>query len=278
LAFEQLGLTEDQRLTLASLLAKPSGLLLVTGPSGSGKSTTLYSFLSKLNTGHANIVTIEDPVEYELAGVTQIPVQPQAGLTVADGLRAIPHHNPDIVMVSELEDQEAASLAVRTALTGHLVLSSLHTNDASKGITRLLDLRVEPFFLCSTVTGILSQRLIRKLCTACREPYVVEAVSVIHLGVSLPKETGAVPVWRAKGCTRCRDTGFYGRTGVFELLVVDHQIRSLIIKRTSGAQIRQSAISRGMMSLPQAVWHKVQAGVTSLHEFIRVLPPEQTGI
>ena len=274
LTVEQLGLTEDQRLNLATLLAKPHGLLLVTGAAGSGRSTTLQACLAKLHTGHANIVTLEDPVERELAGTTQISVQPNAGFTFADGLRAIVHHDPDIIMVGEIPDQETAGLTVRAALTGRLVLSSLHTNDASSTITRLLDLGVEPFFLCSTLTGILSQRLVRKLCEACREPYEVEGASLTHLGTFFPKRTGTVPLWRAKGCKQCRQTGFHGRTGIFELLVVDHQIRSLMIKRTSGIQIRQSAVSRGMMILPQAMWRKIQAGITSLEEMIRSLPPE----
>ena len=219
-------------------------------------------------------MTLEDPVARELAGATQITVQPNAGFTFADGLRAIEHHDPDIVMVGEIPDQETAGLTVRAALTGRLVLSSLHTNDASSTITRLVDLGIEPFFLCSTLTGILSQRLVRKLCEACREPYEVEGASLTHLGTFFPKRAGTVPLWRAKGCKQCRQTGFHGRTGIFELLVIDHQIRSLMIKRTSGIQIRQSAVSRGMMILPQAMWKKIQAGVTSLEEMIRILPPE----
>jgi len=274
LAVEQLGLTQDQRLAIASLLAKPTGLFLITGPSGSGKTTSLYAFLSKLNTGQVNLMTIEDSVEHELVGATQVPVQPDAGLTFAGALRASLHHDPDVVMVGELQDRETAHLAVRTALTGHLVLSSLHTNDASSTITRLLDLDVEPFFLCTTVSGILAQRLVRKLCAACREPYEVEGVSLVHLGISFSRDPGAVEVFRAKGCERCRQTGYHGRTGIFELLVVDHQIRSLIIKRTSGYQIRQSAVSRGMLTLPQAMWQKIQTGETSLEELMRVLPPD----
>ncbi|MBI4342294.1 MAG: Flp pilus assembly complex ATPase component TadA [Candidatus Omnitrophica bacterium] len=274
LSAERLGLTQEQRLTIVSLLAKPAGLFLVTGPSGSGKTTSLYAFLSKLNTGSLNLVTIEDPVEHALAGGTQIPVQPAAGLTVAEALRAGLHHDPDVIMVDELQEREATHLAVRTALTGRLVLAGLHTADASSVITRLLDHGVEPFFLCTTVTGILAQRLVRKLCTACREPYEVEGASLVHLGISFPNDPGAVKVFRATGCERCRRTGYRGRTGIFELLVVDHQIRSLIIKRTSGYQIRQSAVSRGMLTLPQAMWLKIQAGETSLEELMRILPPD----
>ena len=274
LALEQLGLDREQRLTLVSLLAKPSGLLLVTGPSGCGLSTTLYALLAKLNTGQVSLVTVEDQVERVLAGATQIPVHPKEGLTFADGLQASAFHDPDIVMLGELPDQETAGLAVRTALTGHLVLAGFHTNDAASAITRLLDFGIEPFFLCSTLSGILAQRLVRKLCPACREPHEVEGASLIHLGITLPKETGAVEVFRPKGCAKCRQTGYHGRTGIFELLPIDHQIRSLIIKRTSGFQIRQSAISRGMFILPQAMWLKIHDGETSLEELMQVLPPD----
>jgi type II secretory ATPase GspE/PulE/Tfp pilus assembly ATPase PilB-like protein len=260
---------------MAQLLAKSSGLVLVTGPSGSGKTTSLYTFLTKLNTGAANILAIEDLVERELPGTTQIPIQPKGGLTFADGLRAIPHHDPDIVMVSELPDQETASLCVRTALTGRLVLSSLHTNDAASAIVRMLDLGVEPFFLCSTLTGVLSQRLVRKVCPSCKEAYEVDTASLVHLGIYLAKTADTVTAWRGKGCKKCRQTGYLGRTGVYELLLVDHQIRSLILKRTPGAQIKQSAVSRGMVGLPQSIWQKVQTGVTSLEELLRLLSPEQ---
>ena len=274
LPLDQLGLLEEQRRQLAALLSKTAGLLLVTGPSGSGKSTTLYTCLATLNTGRVNIITVEDQVEQVLPGLTQIPVQTRTGLTFADGLRSIADHDPDVVMVGEMGDRETASLTVRAALTGHLVLSTLHTNDASGAVTRLLDLEIEPFFLCQTLSGILAQRLIRRLCVACREPSDVEASSLAPLGVAAPKRAGAVRLWRPRGCKRCRRTGYHGRTGVFELLAVDHHIRSLMIKRTSSAQIRQSAMSRGMVSLAQAFWQKVATGETSLAELSRILPPD----
>jgi type II secretory ATPase GspE/PulE/Tfp pilus assembly ATPase PilB-like protein len=201
-------------------------------------------------------------------------VHTRTGLTFADGLRSIADHDPDVVMVGDMGDQETAGMTVRTALTGHLVLSTLHTNDASSAVTRLLDLGIEPFFLCQTLSGILAQRLVRKLCVACREPSDVEASSLVPMGIAVPKRSGAVRLWRPKGCKRCRQTGYHGRTGVFELLAVDHHVRSLIIKRTSGSQIRQSAMSRGMISLAQAFWQKVATGDTSLAELSRILPPE----
>jgi len=274
---EKLGLSEEQHQQLVSFLAKPTGLLLVTGPTGSGKSSTLYAFLTRLNTGRVNIVTLEDPVEHELPGATQTQVQPKVGLTFASGLRSMLRHDPDIVMVGEIRDQETAGLAVRASLTGHLVLSTLHTNDAASGITRLLDLGIEPFLLCSTVSGIVSQRLVRRLCESCRESSDVAAASLVTMGVAVPRQRGTVRVWRAKGCRACNKTGYYGRTGIFELLVIDHHIRSLVIKRTSSTQIRQSALARGMMSLAQSGWQKAEAGITSFEELIRVLPSEERG-
>ena len=274
LQLNQLGLMDEQLRQLEPLLARPTGLLLVTGPTGSGKSTSLYAFLAKLNTGQVNLVTIEDPVEHEQAGVTQIQVHPKIGLTFADGLRSMLRHDPDVIMVGEIRDHETAGLAVQASLTGHLVISTLHTNDASSGITRLMDLGIEPFLLCSTLSGILSQRLVRCLCTACREAVELDAASLAHLGVSFPGEQGSVKVWRPTGCKQCRQTGYHGRTGVFEFLPVDHRIRSLIIKRTPSVQIRQSAMANGMRNLLQSCWQKVEAGVTSLEELIRILPAD----
>lgn len=274
LRMDQLGLEEDQLTGLKHLLGRPTGLLLVTGPTGSGKSTSLYAFLSMLSTRRVNIVTIEDPVEHELPGVTQIQVQPKVGLTFATGLRSMLRHDPDIIMVGEIRDQETASLAVRAALTGHLVLATLHTNDAASGITRLMDLGVEPFLLCSTVSGILSQRLLRLLCASCLSTAEVDAGGLAAVGVGVPGSCGVVQVARAKGCKACRETGYRGRTGVFEFLSVDHHIRSLIIKGSSSAQIRQSAMAKGMSTLAQASWQKVRAGLTGLEELARVLPSE----
>jgi general secretion pathway protein E len=267
-------MTDEQLQSVQTLLAKPTGLLLVTGPTGSGKTTSLYAFLSQLNTGQTNIVAIEDPVEHELPGLTQVQIQPKAGLTFATGLRSMLRHDPDIIMVGEIRDQETASLGVRAALTGHLVLSTLHTNDAASGITRLLDLGVEPFLLCSTLSGVLSQRLIRTLCEACRVAVAIDAASLRPLGIAAPAAADLSRIWRAGGCANCRSTGYYGRTAIFELLPVDHHVRSLMIKRTSWIQIHQSAVSRGMMTLADSGWQKVQADQTSVEELVRVLPTE----
>ena len=270
----QLGLADDQLRQLEPLLARPTGLILVTGPTGSGKSTSLYAFLAKLNTGKVNIVTIEDPVEHEQAGLTQIQIHPKVGLTFADGLRSMLRHDPDVIMVGEIRDHETASLAVQASLIGHLVISTLHTNDASSGITRLLDLGIEPFLLCSTLSGILSQRLVRRLCTHCREAVEIETATLAHLGLNLPQEPPRLKVWRQAGCKQCRQTGYHGRTGVFELLPVDHRVRSLIIKSTPSVQIRQSAMANGMRSLLQSCWQKVEASMTSLEEVVRILPAD----
>ena len=274
LRLEQLGLTDDQRRRLASLLARRSGLCLVAGPAGCGASTTLYACLSALNTGGSHLVTIEERIERELPGLTQVQVRAGTGLTYAAGLHSILRHDPNVVMVGELQDRDTARLAVRAALTGRLVLAGLHTHDAAGAVTRLLDLGIEPFFLCSTVSGILSQRLLRRLCSGCREQAHVNSAALASLGVAVPKALERVTLWRGRGCAECRKSGYHGLTGIFELLVVDHHIRSLIIKGTSSAQIRQSAVSRGMVSLLHAGWQAVMAGDTSLEELLRAFPPE----
>lgn len=274
LKLSQLGMQADQLSDVKAILNKPTGLFLVTGPTGSGKTTSLYAFLSMLSMRKVNILTIEDPVEHELPGSTQMQVHPKAGLTFATGLRSMLRHDPDIVMVGEIRDQETAQLAVRAALTGHLVLATLHTNDATSGITRLIDLGVEPFLLCSTLAGILSQRLVRVLCPDCKRTVEADPASLAAMGVSAAAKGKTIALGCPKGCGKCRQTGYHGRAGVFELLTIDSHLRSLIIKRSSGAQIRQSAISRGMMALAQSSWQKVQSGQTSAEEILRVLPQD----
>jgi type II secretory ATPase GspE/PulE/Tfp pilus assembly ATPase PilB-like protein len=268
----ELGVSEEQQEQLSTLLSRPSGLLLVTGPSGSGLSTTLATCLLRVDASRLHVVTLEDPPEQELPKVTQIPLE--AGSTFAGGLRAVLRHDPDVVMAGELPDAEAAREAVRVSLTGHLVLSTLHTNDAPGAITRLLDMGVEPFLVTSTVMGVLAQRLVRALCPQCREPVEVETSGLVQAGLAVPQRTGRITLWRAARCPQCRQTGYQGRIGVFEVLTVDHHIRSLMIKHTSSSQIRQSAISRGMMSLWQAGWRAVSSGVTSLEELTRGLSPD----
>lgn len=270
----QLGLTDEQRSQVESLLNRSNGLFLITGPAGSGKSTTIASFLQYLTADGAYVMSIEDPIEYELPGVVQVPVGPHLGLTIADGLRAVIRHEPDAIMIGELRDSETALLAIRAALTGRLVLAALHTRDASSAITRLLDFGIEPFMLCATLSGILSQRLVRMLCQGCRKKAQMDPAQLQGMGVTFPAQSAAIPVWQARGCDSCRQSGFQGRIGLFELLLIDHHIRALMIKRTASAQIRQSAISRGMQILWNAGWRKAESGLTSLQELMRVLPPE----
>ncbi len=275
LRLEQLGLGKEQAHSLEGLLAKPSGLLIVCGTAGSGKSTSLYACLSKLNTGRVNVVTIEQTIEHELPGVTQLEIHPQAGLTCSGGIQSALRHDPNVLMISELTDAESASLAVGAASKGHLVLAGLHTQQAAGAITRLLDVGIEPFALCSSLTGILSQRLLRRLCDKCRTPSEVGAASLAAMGITPPGQAGtALTVWAAKGCKQCRGTGYNGRIGVFEFLTVDQHLRALILKRTSTAQLRQSAISKGMQSLWHSAWQKMHAGETSLEELTRVFAPE----
>lgn len=268
----ELGLSEGQQEQLSALLSRPSGLVLVTGPSGAGLSTTLSTCLSRVDASRLHVVTLEDPPEHELPQVTQIPLE--AGSTFADGLRAILRHEPDVVMVGGLPDADAVREAVRVALSGRLVLSSLHAADTAGSIRRMLDFGIEPFLLCATLSGVVSQRLLRALCPSCREPVEVETAGLLQAGLAVPQRAGRITLRRAGRCPQCRQTGYQGRIGVFEVLTVDHHIRALMIKHTSSSQIRQSAISRGMLSLWQAGWQAVSSGVTSLEELTRGLLPD----
>lgn len=274
LAIDRLGLAEDQARQIDVLLDRPGGLLLVTGPGDSGTSTSLYALLDRLNTGRVNIATIEDPIERELSGVTQLQVHPKSGLTFAAGLQALLRHHPEVIMVGELRDQQTASLAVEASLAGHLVLASLHATDATGGVARLLDLGIEPRLVRATLGGVVAQRLIRLLCRRCRtaaQPDPARPTSVE--GSALP-EPAPARLWRAQGCPQCCETGYQGRIGIFELLVVDQRIQSLIMRRAATEKIRECALSGGMRSLRQAGRQLVRAGLTSLEELNRVLPSE----
>lgn len=271
LSLDQVGLTEEQHRHLTGLLAKPTGLWLVTGPSGSGKSTTLYAILAHLNTGRANIVTIEKSVEQELHGVTQMPLHPANNLTHADAVRALLWHDPDIIMADDIPDQDTAHLLSRAALTQRLVISTLPTPNAATAITRLLDLDVEPFVLCSSLSVIIAQRLLHRLCERCRTAIEVDVAQLAQMGMTVPAKSGAVRLWRAVGCPACGHSGYCGWVGAFEVLAIDHHLRSLILKRAPSAQLAQSAASRGMHTLIQSGWEKARQGLTSLDEFVRVL-------
>lgn len=268
MGLEGLGLCAGELQTLEEAIKRPHGIILVTGPTGSGKTTTLYACLNTLNLPERKILTIEDPIEYRLKGITQMQAEPKVNFTFSNALRSMLRHDPDVMMVGEIRDKDTAELAVRTALTGHLVLSTLHTNDAAGGITRLLDMGIDPFLVSSSVILIIAQRLVRIICPACKTP--VEAAS-------LPDEAGklrGVPVFRGAGCEACRKTGFYGRTGIFEMLKIDESIRAHILGKSPSHAIREAAISRGMRSLRQSGWEKVSSGVTTVGEVLRVTQDE----
>lgn len=262
-----LGFPPETLHSLNQLITKPNGIILVTGPTGSGKTTTLYGALDKINFPDKKIITVEDPVEYQLKGVNQIQVKPQIGLNFANTLRHIVRQDPDIIMIGEIRDLETAEIAIQSALTGHLVFSTLHTNDAPTAITRLLDMGVENFLLSSTIRGILAQRLVRVICSSCKEKdtSVADREEQKLLGIDSDKS-----VYIGKGCEACAFTGYYGRSGIFELLVIDDDVRKLILKNADSNQIRNSAKQHGMRTLLEDGAYKVKSGITTLSEILRV--------
>jgi len=261
----ELGMAEDTFGVFRKIIARPHGILLVTGPTGCGKTTTLYAALQAMVSPELKLVTIEDPVEYHLEGVNQIQVSTKTGLTFARGLRAVLRHDPDSVMIGEIRDLETAEAAIQASLTGHLVLSTLHTNDASSAATRLLDMGVEPFLVTSTLAGAMAQRLVRTICQHCKEEYEPDVES---LPADFKLEPGR-KLWRGAGCRQCRDTGFRGRTGLFELLVADDPIREKIMERASSGTIMSVAVRRGLRLLREDGWMKVRAGITTPEEVMR---------
>jgi general secretion pathway protein E len=268
LTAQELGLDAVRSALLSRLVEKPHGLFLTTGPTGSGKTTTLYSILQGIYTPELKILTIEDPVEYELPGVAQIPVRPSRNFTFANGLRAILRQDPDVVMVGEIRDSETAEIAIRAALTGHQVFSTLHTNDSTGAVTRLLDMGVEAFLISSSLEGVLAQRLVRRLCPDCRiespvPPTVREKMEALG-GRSL-----AGPFYTGKGCDECRDTGYRGRIGIFELLAISPELRELILQKRSSAELKNAA-QKTMMTMHQDALQKAADGITSLEEILRV--------
>jgi type IV pilus assembly protein PilB len=270
LGFDRLGLDPDQRRTLERLLHRPHGMVLVTGPTGSGKTTTLYAALSYINDRSRNIMTVEDPVEYRLPGITQIPVRERMGVTFEAGLRAILRHDPDVIMVGEVRDRGTASMAVHAALTGHLVLTTLHTNDAASALVRLVDLGVEPYLLASAVAAVVGQRLVRVLCRRCRQAEEADSETRHLLGV----RDGRAVVYRPVGCAECGRTGYRGRTGVFEILEVDARIQELVLRRSPAAALAEAARAAGMRPLRESAARKVLQGITSPEEFRRVVAGE----
>lgn len=273
ISLENLGFPAAELDKYNGLMRLPYGFLLVTGPTGSGKSTTLYATLAVLNSPEKHIITVEDPIEYRLEGVNQIQVNNRAGLTFASGLRSILRNDPDIIMIGEIRDQETARIAVESALTGHMVFSTLHTNDAAGAISRLCDMGIEPYLITSSLVGVLAQRLTRVLCSHCREPVDIRREVLLRSVPDFPleEEEDVVRIYRPKGCVRCSNTGYRGRVGVFELLLVNETIQKLTLQRASSREIKDAAVADGMVTLRRDGLLKVKQGLTSLEEVMRVI-------
>ena len=269
LMLSDLGMHDERIKLLNRLIKSPYGIILVTGPTGSGKTTTLYAALSTINLPEINIITIEDPIEYQMDGVGQIQVNPKIDLTFAVGLRSIVRQDPDVILIGEIRDRETAEIAIQSSLTGHLVFSTLHTNDAASAVTRLIDMGIEPFLVTSSVIAIIAQRLVRVLCPHCKEVYVPDKESLTNLGLDkavLKNNT----FYRKKGCNLCMQTGFRGRTAIFEIMIVDDEIKRLILKTSDANQINELAIKQGMITLQKDGIYKVMNGITTAEEVLRV--------
>jgi type IV pilus assembly protein PilB len=269
---EELGLSDDMRLKLSEILKRPTGALLVTGPTGSGKSTTLYAGLTQIHRPEINIITVEDPVEYRLSGVNQVQINQRAGLTFAAALRSILRSDPDVVMVGEIRDGETAKISIEAALTGHLVLSTLHTNDAPQAISRLTEMGVEPFLVGAAVSAVLAQRLARKLCTHCCEMYTPSVDELLKARVSpdIAAAADGMAFYRKRGCPRCSQTGYKGRIGIYQLLTMSEQLESLAVTKASREEIERAAMAEGMRTLWDDGLAKVASGLTSIEELTRV--------
>ena len=276
LNFNALGFSPELENKISEILAQPHGILLVTGPTGSGKSTTLYAALMQLNTPERKILTVEDPVEYNIEGINQMQVKPQIGLTFANALRSIVRQDPDVIMIGEMRDEETAAIAVQSALTGHLVLSTLHTNDAAGCITRLLDMSVEDYLLTSTVNAVLGQRLIRTLCTHCREAYTPDDEVVKRWKLKRFSSNDPVTLYRAVGCEQCGNTGYSGRNAIVELLVMTDAIRQLVLRHSDAGEIARIAEEAGMSTMLDDGLRKAVAGITTIEE-VRRVTQEQSG-
>ncbi|MCH8156525.1 MAG: type II secretion system ATPase GspE [Nitrospinae bacterium] len=270
---EDMGFPKKELEQFNELIHQPYGKLLVTGPTGSGKTTTLYGALQSINTTDKKIITIEDPVEYQIRGINQIHVKPQIGLSFASGLRSIVRQDPDVIMIGEVRDSETADIAIQAALTGHLVFSTVHTNDAAGAITRLLDMGVENYLISSALLGVLAQRLVRVICEECKEPASVAPALLEEMG-DMARE--GIEIYHGKGCKRCSQTGFRGRIGIYELLIVDDGTRQLILNKATAHMIRDLAREKGMVTLREDGWKKVAAGITTVEEVLRVTLSDQT--
>ncbi len=269
LTLGEFGIAQDSLAHIRKLATLPNGIVLMTGPTGSGKTTSLYAMLSEINTPDINIITVEDPVEYKLPGISQIQINPRIGLTFAKSLRSIVRQDPDVILIGEIRDNETAAIAVQSALTGHLVFSTLHTNDSAGAITRLVDIGIEPFLITSAVRAVIAQRLVRLLCDECKTPYVPDALTLQWLGQAASTVSGNT-VYRAKGCEKCFHTGYKGRMPIFEIMDMDSPLKSLVLQTSDASQIRALAIKNGMTPLLQDGVNKVVEGITSIEEVLRV--------
>lgn len=275
MGLNELGLGRQKEEVFNQLLNRTNGIILVTGPTGSGKTTTLYAALNNLNRAEKNIITVEDPVEYQLTGVGQIQVNPKIGLTFASGLRSILRQDPDVIMVGEIRDRETAEIAIQASLTGHLVLSTLHTNDAASSLTRLLDMGVEPYLVASSLIGAIAQRLVRVICPYCKEGYKPSEEEIAYLRQGIGEALQPSHLYRGSGCEKCRQSGYLGRTGIFELLIIDTEVRRMIVSRTDSKTISEYAVSRGMQTLYMDGLSKVLSGITTIEEVLRVIHGER---
>ena len=271
IGMHKLGFFPDTLAQLERLFSQPNGMLLATGPTGAGKSTTLYSVLNRVNSVEKNIMTVEDPIEYQLAGISQVHVNRKAGLSFGTALRSFMRQDPDIIMVGEIRDLETAELAIQASLTGHLVLSTLHTNDAPSSVTRMVDMGVEPFLVSATLIGALAQRLGRRICEGCKEQYEVDAEALANIGYRPEDPNEKVSLWRGKGCDKCRNTGYKGRIGMYELMTVNEEIAELVVRRAPVSEVRNAARANGMKTLQEDGLRKVLAGTTTPEEVARVV-------
>ncbi len=274
LSLDKLGFAPKDEAVIREIIVKPHGIFLVTGPTGSGKSTSLYAFLSAINSVHKRIITIEEPVEYELKGINQIAVRPEIGLTFAMGLRHILRQDPNVVMVGEIRDMETAEIAIRASLTGHLVFSTLHTNDAPSAFTRLIDMGIEPFLVASSVEAVMAQRLVRTICPHCKTEQKAEKDYLKRIGFP-ENEIETAKFWRGAGCEECRQFGYQGRKGIYELLIVNESLRPLILGRAAASTIAGRAIENGMRTLRTDGWNKVKNAETTIEEVLRVTSIEE---
>ncbi|MFC1867521.1 type II secretion system ATPase GspE [Thermodesulfobacteriota bacterium] len=264
-----LGMPAERLKEFDRLIRSSHGIILVTGPTGSGKTTTLYAALSSINSTAINIITIEDPIEYQIEGIGQIQVNPKIDLTFANGLRSIVRQDPDVILIGEIRDLETAEIAIQSALTGHLVFSTLHTNDSASAVTRLIDMGIEPFLVTSSVIAILAQRLLRVICDNCKEEYMPDEESLRSIDLT-PDMLGGKKIYRGKGCSACLNTGYMGRTGVFELMLIDDKIRNLILKTSDANAIKRRAVEQGMITLRRNGAQKILEGITTIEEVFRV--------